>query len=154
MSDGTSELYVFDTDIISECLRENAPALAFLASIPIEKRRTTVVNEGELLTGRFQQFQGADTIERLVSAQQRLDQTKEFVGRRASAATFPALLPMDAESAALFFDLSKQRGLRKIGRRDLMIAAIAIAHRTTLVTGNVQHFARVPRLTVRGWRVR
>ncbi len=149
MSDGTRELYyIFDTDIISECLRQNAQALAFLGATPIEQRRTTVINEGELLTGRYQQLQTADTVERIVSAQGRLNQTKAFLG------AFPAILPMDAEAASIFFDLSKQRGVQKIGRRDLMIAAIAIHYRATLVTGNVRHFARVPRLTVRDWRER
>lgn len=105
MANGSRELYVFDTDIISECLRQNAQALAFLF-------------------------------------------TKDFL------ATFPAIFPMNKEAASIFFDLTKQRGLRKIGRRDLMIASIAIAQRATLVTGNVQHFARVPRLKVRDWRGR
>jgi predicted nucleic acid-binding protein len=162
MSDGTDELVIFDTDIISECLRQNAQALAFLTPSPplhklvergqggevppIERRRTTVINEGELLTGRYQQLQTADTVERIIFAQQRLDQTKAFL------ATFPAILPMDEEAASIFFDISRQRGVRKIGRRDLMIAAIAVRHCAILVTGNVQHFARVPRLKVRDWR--
>ncbi len=148
MSNGTRELYIFDTDIISECLRQNAQAIAFLEATPIEQWRTTVVNEGELLTGRYQQLQTADTVERIVSAQGRLNQTKAFL------ATSPTILPMDGAAASIFFDISRQRGVRKIGHRDLMIAAIAIHYRATLVTGNVQHFARVSRLTVRDWRER
>lgn len=146
MSHASGEFHVFDTDIISECLRKNAQALCLLQATPLEQRRTTIINEGELLTGRYWQFQTADTKERLISAQQRFQQTKVFLG------TFPAILPIDEESASLFFDLSKQRGLRKIGRRDLLIAAIAIRHGDMLTTGNAQDFVRVPFLKVRDWR--
>ena len=38
-----------------------------------------------------------------------------------------------------------------IGDRDLMIAAIALANRLTVVTSNVSEFARVPGLTVEDW---
>lgn len=38
-----------------------------------------------------------------------------------------------------------------IGDRDLMIAAIALANRATLVSGNVGEFQRVPGLRVEDW---
>ncbi len=34
---------------------------------------------------------------------------------------------------------------------DLLIAAIAHAHRTTLITNNLSHFARLPDLSVANW---
>lgn len=34
---------------------------------------------------------------------------------------------------------------------DLQIAAIALAHRLTLVTGNTRHFDRVPELRMENW---
>jgi len=40
---------------------------------------------------------------------------------------------------------------RPIGDRDLMIAAIALANRRTVVTSNVSEFARVPGLKVEDW---
>lgn len=40
---------------------------------------------------------------------------------------------------------------RPIGDRDLMIAAIALANRMTVVTSNVSEFARVPTLVVEDW---
>jgi tRNA(fMet)-specific endonuclease VapC len=40
---------------------------------------------------------------------------------------------------------------RPIGDRDLMIAAIGLANRVTVVTSNVSEFARVPRLRVEDW---
>jgi tRNA(fMet)-specific endonuclease VapC len=38
-----------------------------------------------------------------------------------------------------------------IGDRDLMIAAIALANRLTVVTSNISEFSRVPGLTVEDW---
>jgi tRNA(fMet)-specific endonuclease VapC len=40
---------------------------------------------------------------------------------------------------------------RPIGERDLLIAAIALAHDLTLVTHNAAEFSRVPRLRVEDW---
>jgi tRNA(fMet)-specific endonuclease VapC len=56
------------------------------------------------------------------------------------------------EAAAFEFDrLRAARRLRKIGRADLLIASIALAHRATLVTRNVRHFEQIPRLIVTNW---
>jgi tRNA(fMet)-specific endonuclease VapC len=41
--------------------------------------------------------------------------------------------------------------MSKIGRADLLIASIAMAHRATLVTRNVRHFAQIPGLVVVNW---
>src|SRR5574341_758759 len=43
---------------------------------------------------------------------------------------------------------------RPIGERDLLIAAIALAHDLTLVTHNAAEFSRVPRLRVEDWAAR
>ncbi len=39
------ELFVFDTDILSECIRQKQEAVALLEATPFEQRRTTVINE-------------------------------------------------------------------------------------------------------------
>ncbi len=43
------------------------------------------------------------------------------------------------------------RKLRAIGRADLLIAAVALAHRSTMVTRNLRHFQQVPGLQVENW---
>ena len=40
-----------------------------------------------------------------------------------------------------------------IGANDLLIAAIAVTHQTTLVTHNVKEFNRVPNLMIEDWLV-
>jgi tRNA(fMet)-specific endonuclease VapC len=63
------------------------------------------------------------------------------------------VLPFD-ESAARRYGVIRA-GLEAagapIGDADLRIAAIALAHGKTVVTGNVRHFRRVPGLKVEDW---
>ena len=68
---------------------------------------------------------------------------------------FPHLtvLPFDEKSAPVFGRL--KAGLEKRGtprsEPDLRIAAIALQHKLTLVTGNARHFAGIARLRVEDW---
>jgi predicted nucleic acid-binding protein len=41
--------------------------------------------------------------------------------------------------------------LKQLGRADLLIACIALAHDATLVTRNLRQFRRVPKLRVTNW---
>jgi tRNA(fMet)-specific endonuclease VapC len=58
---------------------------------------------------------------------------------------------MDEVAAVEFDRLRAARRWRNIGRADLLIASIALAHRATLVTRNVRHFQQIPGLTVTNW---
>jgi tRNA(fMet)-specific endonuclease VapC len=55
-------------------------------------------------------------------------------------------IPFDSQSAAVFDRLRRNRGLRKIGRPDLLIASSALARDATLVTRNTRHFQSIPNL--------
>lgn len=50
-----------------------------------------------------------------------------------------------------FERLRHNKKLQKIGRADLLIAAIALAHEATVVTRNLRHFRQVPGLQVDNW---
>ena len=63
---------------------------------------------------------------------------------------FPAL-GIDAAVAAEFDRLRQLKGIKKIGRTDILIAAIALAHRAVLVTRNVKDFRQVHGLQVENW---
>ncbi|MGH9677814.1 MAG: type II toxin-antitoxin system VapC family toxin, partial [Candidatus Acidiferrum sp.] len=45
----------------------------------------------------------------------------------------------------------QDRKFRKIGRADLLIAAITLANRATLVTRNLRHFRVIGGLRVENW---
>ena len=61
------------------------------------------------------------------------------------------VIPFDARAAAEFDRLRQDKKLKKIGRADLLISCIALAHRATLVTRNRRHFRPVPGLTLDDW---
>lgn len=64
------------------------------------------------------------------------------------------VLPFDEHAAAEFGrvgSLLAERGA-PTGEMDALMAGHALALRRTLVTNNVRHFARVPRLVVENWK--
>ena len=61
------------------------------------------------------------------------------------------MLAIDAASADEFDRLRANKKLKKIGRADLLIAAITLANRATLVTRNLKDFRQVPGLKVENW---
>lgn len=104
----------------------------------------TIVTRIEILRGRFEfVLKAADGIQ-LQVAQQRLNDTEDQLAD-------VAVIPFDAVAAREFDRLRQEKSLRKIGRADLLIAAIALAQRATLVTRNVRHFRMVPGLHVVNW---
>jgi len=96
---------------------------------------TSVVSRIELLRGRFDFLLKASNGAQLLQAQSRLDQTERELARL-------LVVPIDAESASLFDRLRQLSTSKKIGRADMLIASIALAHRATLVTRNLRHFAK------------
>jgi tRNA(fMet)-specific endonuclease VapC len=53
--------------------------------------------------------------------------------------------------AVEFEKLRQNTNLKKIGRGDLQIASIALAHRATLVTRILKDFQQIPGLQVENW---
>jgi hypothetical protein len=50
-----------------------------------------------------------------------------------------------------FDSLRKVSKFRKIGRADLLIASISLAHQATLVTRNLRHFRQISHLSLENW---
>jgi predicted nucleic acid-binding protein len=126
--------YLFDTDAISEVLRHRPlkPYLRWLATIPREEQFTSAVVVGELYKGAFR------------SAAQGLH-LRNIEERVLPAVT---VLPYDVAVARVFgmirASLEEAGGI--VPDADLQIAATAIYHGLEIVTGNIQHFERVPGL--------
>jgi tRNA(fMet)-specific endonuclease VapC len=130
-------VYLLDTDILSNLLKR-APSTALvarLAGVPVDDQLTSSITLGELLYGAYRLGSGGlalrERIELLLRA-----------GRQ--------ILPFDAAAArhygAARAELADAGAL--LGDADLRIAAIALSHNLTVVTGNVRHFERVPGLLV------
>jgi predicted nucleic acid-binding protein len=128
--------YLFDTDAISELLKPR-PAAAYvrwLAAVPREEQFTSAVVVGELYKGAFRSSAVARHLENIEK-------------RVLPAVT---VLSFDAPAARVYGQIRAQ--LESAGRpladADLQIAATALLHDLELVTGNVKHFKRVPRLRI------
>jgi predicted nucleic acid-binding protein len=128
--------YLFDTDAISEVLKPR-PARAYLRwleTVPREEQFVSAVTIGELYRGAF----------RSANCERHLQGIAERV--------LPAVtvLPYDEYVARIYGEVAS--ALEAQGRRladaDIQIAATALHHGLELVTGNIRHFERVPRLTL------
>jgi tRNA(fMet)-specific endonuclease VapC len=105
----------------------------------------TIISRIEILQGRFAMLLKAANGQELRRAQQRLDKTVEHL------AEIPNVIPVNDLAADGFDRLRENKKLRKIGRADLLIAALALANRATLVTRNLKDFRQVPGLRVENW---
>jgi tRNA(fMet)-specific endonuclease VapC len=104
----------------------------------------TIVTRVEALEGRMAFLMRAADGEQLLRAQQWLQRTEDDLAR------LPVVL-FDATAAAEFDRLLGTKGLRRIGRGDLLIASIALANKATLVTRNLKDYRKVPDLQVENW---
>ena len=104
----------------------------------------SVITRIEVLQGRFDFVLKAANALQLSTAQQRLHESDKAL------ATWN-VVALDGSVCHEFERLRQHKGLRKIGRADLLIACIALAHHATLVTRNSRDFALVPRLAIENW---
>jgi predicted nucleic acid-binding protein len=128
--------YLFDTDALSEVCKRRplAPYLAWLRGVPREEQFASVISVAEIFEGAFSVSDPAPHLRNLTE-------------RLLPAVT---ILPFDLAAARIFGEVAgnlRRRGVR-LADPDLQIAATALAHDLTLVTGNLRHFARIPGLRI------
>ncbi len=138
-------MYVLDTDILTLLFAGHARVLSRRTVVAPAGIAVTVVSYIQSLQWRFQFLLKAATGEELLRAQALLDGTLRALGHVEN------VLPVVGAAAAEFDRLRQVRKLRKIGRADLLIAAIALARRATLVTRNEKDFRQVPELRIENW---
>jgi tRNA(fMet)-specific endonuclease VapC len=136
-------MLVLDTDILSHVFQGTPQVLQRLERAA-DSPFTTIINQIELLQARYAFVLKAADGQQLLRAQ-------EWLGRTVTLLEQFPVLAIEQEAAKSFDSLLKIRGLRKIGRPDLLIASIALANQATLVTRNVKDFALVPGLVVENW---
>lgn len=121
-------MFVLDTDVLSLLFRGHARVTARV-SRATEEVAITLVSRIEILQGRFASVLKAENGERLIQAQQRLEESKADLNRF-------TILAIDLASAAEFDRLRQHKKLKKTGRADLLIASLALANHATVVTRN------------------
>lgn len=128
--------FLFDTDALSEVLRRRpAPHyLAWLATVPRADQFTSAVVIGELYEGAFR---SADPAYHVANIESRL---------------LPAItvLPYDGAVARRFGEVAAALAAkgRALADADVQIAATALHHGLTLVTGDIRHFERIPDIRI------
>jgi tRNA(fMet)-specific endonuclease VapC len=124
-------MYFLDTDTLTLAHAGHARVSDRLRQADPNEVAITVITRIEILQGRFAAVLKASHGEQLVRAQellQRSDQLLEVL----------EIIPVDTAAAAEFDRLRQNKKLKKIGRGDLLIGSIALAHRATLVTRNLK----------------
>ncbi len=131
-------MFCFDTDILSAVMRRDPPLhlIRRLAEVPPRQQFTTAITVGEMLYGAAKR------------GDPQLEQRVHDLILRAQA-----VLPFDEPAAEVYGSLraTLERAGRPLAEPDLRIAATALSRDLTLVSGNVQHFARVPGLRLEDW---
>lgn len=119
---------IFDTDVLIWYFRGDPKARTLLANTAPDNRWITSVNLMELLQG--------------CRDQDELSDVQAFVAENFSRILHPKTA-LSEKAIHLIAQYSLSQGLRVI---DALIAAAALLHRATLVTGNIKHFRFVPGL--------
>ena len=133
-------MFCLDTDVLSAVVKRDPPLhlIRRLARTPPTDQCTTAITLGELLYGVTRRGSSA--------LAERVQDLIESAG---------PVLPFDERAARQygFLRASLEGAGRRLAEPDLRIASIALSRDATLVTANVRHFARVPRLRVENWLI-
>jgi len=132
-------VFIFDTDVLSNIVKKEPSKylLERLKILPRNVQFTTSINIGEIYYGAARSMQ------------------KEKILNAFKEKVFPNIkvLPFESESAEIYGNLKAKH--EKIGMTksepDLRIASIAIQYKMVLVTGNIEHFLKIPSLKVEDW---
>jgi len=119
-------MHLLDTDTLRYLHSGHPKVVRRLSELHDPKVGITVITQIEMLRGRFDFMLKAANAAELIRAQELLTRTQEQLER-----TF--VVPLDVKAVTLFDRLRATKGLKKIGRADLLIACIALANDATLV---------------------
>lgn len=137
-------MHLLDTDTLTHLYAGHPQVIKRLGEVPDSEVGTTVITKIELLRGRFDFVLKAATGTELLRAQRLLSRSEERLAQI-------LVVPIDEAAIAQFDHLRSIKKLRKIGRADLLIASICLAHQATLVTRNTRHFRQTPGLSIVNW---
>ncbi len=137
-------MHLLDTDMLTHFQRGHPRVIEARRALSDPQVGITVITWIEVTRGRCDALLKAANATELTRAQTRLSTDLEMLEAWDVA-------PVNQRAAAIFADLRTTKGLKKIGRGDLLIASIALAHDAVLVTRNLKHFRQVPRLKLANW---
>ncbi len=134
-------MFIFDTDIFTNVMRKipSETLLNRLKKVPRRDQFTTTITIGEVYYG-------------LMKASNRTRLLELFETVLLPRAT---ILPFDFSAAKKYGEIRSFLEIQGIplAHADLQIASIALSMNMTLITGNLKHFKRVPKLAVENWLI-
>lgn len=139
-------MLILDTDVLSllewSSASPKAKQLSERLGLLQEKVVTTIVCVEEQMRGWLSSLSKKKMLTEQVKAYARLRQ-------QVNNLRLVDLLDFDELAATKFQELKKAK--LRVGTMDLKIAAIALVHAGTVVTGNLSDYHRVPDLQIRHW---
>ena len=132
-------MYLFDTDTLSNIVKQRPSQhlVGKLQHLAKAVQFTTAINIGEIYFGAYR------------------SPKKNAILAAFTETVFPNvnILPFDSKSVQVFGMLKAELEKSGIGcsEPDLRIAATAVQHNLTLITGNTKHFRCIPKLKIANW---
>ncbi|WP_309720186.1 type II toxin-antitoxin system VapC family toxin [Armatimonas sp.] len=138
-------MILLDTDTLSLFLRSSRQYPELFRRIreaPLDDLYISAITVGEIMEG------GLALIRKLQPKDQEAAGYKLLIDHFEALKSF-AILPYDTEAEAIFHGFPKN--IRRQGRQDCQIAAIALTHEATVITRNERHFAQIPSVVFENW---
>ena len=137
-------MILFDTDTLTHFSYGNVNVRRRAEAASDEYLAITIVTRNEVLHGRADSLLKAADEDELRKAAERFRKAEEMLSD---------FLVVDFGEDAIkhFGKLRKQKNLKKMGRADMLIACIALAHDALLVTRNTKDYKNVSGLRIENW---
>jgi len=135
-------LYILDTDHLTLLRKGHPQVMERVAKKEADQIAITIATVDEHLTGWYSQLRKARDAESLTKAYDGLFQVVESLRSL-------RVMPYTLSAAEKYFELRK--GFRRLGKMDLVIAALVLVSGGTLVTRNRADFEQIPGLTIEDW---
>jgi tRNA(fMet)-specific endonuclease VapC len=140
----THPIYLLDTDITSTLFRGNSPEplREKINLIPSDQIWVSAITVAEMQEGAFALIRKEEMRHVGTQGYRLLTEQVQFF------ADFP-VLPFDDDCLALFSAFPPS--VRRQGRADCQIAAIALRFGAIIVTRNLRHFTQIPGCRIEDW---
>ena len=135
-------LFILDTDHLTLLRQEHSAVVTRAVLISRDQLTTTVITFEEQVSGWYTSIRKARDADKLARAYAGLLEV-------AQTARVLRILPFTPEAIARYLDLKKQHP--RLGKMDLVIAAITLHNNATLITRNHQDFEQIAGLILADW---
>ncbi len=136
-------MHILDTDTLTHLHAGHPLVVRHMLEASDPLVGITIITKVEILRGRHEFLLKATEAD-MLRAQALLLRTEELLAEL-------IVIPLDEAALTFFRRLRQTRGLKAMGRADLLIASIVLANKATLVTRNLRHFRIIPQLRLTNW---